>query len=82
MEEYTYEKHGILYIVYHTDDDYFCPATTEDARFDSEEKAKEHCRILNERAKIRAEIKAKPILAPEDMVKSQEKSTRKLIAEI
>jgi hypothetical protein len=51
MEEYTYEKHGLLYIVYHTEHDYFCDVTTEDSRFDSEEKAKKHCEILNKTIK-------------------------------
>ncbi len=45
-EEYYYEKRGVIFIVYW----YVNKAlgqVVEDARFEDEEKAKEHCRILN-----------------------------------
>ena len=51
MNKYYYERHGLLYIVYQ--DDESKPSTSEDSRWEDEEKAREHCRILNEAIEIK-----------------------------
>ena len=43
-EFYYYVEHGLLWIVYYQDE-YGC--TGEDSRWESEDKAKEHCKLLN-----------------------------------
>jgi len=48
MEEgYYYIKHGLLFIVYINIETGMSITTQEDSRWEDEEKAKEHCRILN-----------------------------------
>lgn len=46
-EKYYYSKHGLLYIVYINVDTGISVVPIEDSRWESEEKAKEHCSILN-----------------------------------
>ena len=46
-EKYYYCKHGLLYIVYEKVDTGMDEMAIEDSRWEDEEKAKEHCRILN-----------------------------------
>ena len=48
MEEgYYFCKHGLLYIVYFNIETGLDVVAEEDSRWEDEEKAKEHCRILN-----------------------------------
>lgn len=49
MEEYYYCKHGLLYIVYQKVDTGMSNTSVEDSRWVDEEKAKEHCKLLNEK---------------------------------
>lgn len=48
MDEFYYVKHGLLFIVYKYEDTGMGYIHIEDSRWTDEEKAKEHCRILNE----------------------------------
>jgi hypothetical protein len=48
-EKYYYINHGLLYIVYRDEDTGMSIVSFEDSRWDDEGKAKEHCRILNEK---------------------------------
>lgn len=50
-EKYYYCKHGLLFIVYERVDTGLDIISDEDSRWESEDKAKEHCRILNENSK-------------------------------
>jgi len=47
MKKYYYIKHGLLYIVYKRDSGGLAPMSIEDSRWESEDKAKLHCEILN-----------------------------------
>lgn len=47
-DTYRYKKHGLLWIVYKSLWTGIEMSYTEDSKWDSEEKAKEHCRLLNE----------------------------------
>ena len=43
MEKYNYKKHGLLFIVYEIQES----IEIEDSRWENEEKAKKHCKLLN-----------------------------------
>lgn len=47
-EKYTYYQYGLLFIVHKKLGSSFGGCMVEDSRWTEEEKAKEHCRILNE----------------------------------
>lgn len=47
-EKYTNYQHGLLFIVHKKLGSSFGGCMVEDSRWTEEEKAKEHCRILNE----------------------------------
>lgn len=47
MERFYYCKHGLLFIVYENEQQGMFNTAKEDSRWEDEDKAKEHCRILN-----------------------------------
>ena len=46
--EYYYEMHGLLFVVYEQVNTGMATVGHEYSKWEDEEKAKEHCRILNE----------------------------------
>jgi frataxin-like iron-binding protein CyaY len=48
---YEVSQHGILWIVWRVDSDYMGDHYTKDSTWECNEKANEHCRLLNEELK-------------------------------